>query len=271
MAPDPVIAEASDLAAQCELLRSLHVPGSPLVLPNAWDVPSAQAVAAAGFPAVATSSGGVAASLGYADHEGAPAREMLTAAARMAQSVAVPVTVDAESGYGLDAAVLVDTLRAAGVAGCNVEDTDHATGSLRDPGEGAARLAAIRRAADDVGYPLVLNARIDVFLAEQESRSRGQGDLLPAALERARAYLAAGADCVFPIGLWEEETIAELTAGVGAPVNVLATPVSPPLAALAALGVARISYGSLLHRHVLKSLERSLRAIAAGGNLWAAR
>src|SRR5262244_782485 len=122
--------QATDLESRCDLLRSLHQPGTPLLLPNAWDVATARAVVAAGFPAVATTSGGVAATLGYEDHEGAPAEEMLAADARIVRGVDVPVTVDAEAGYGMGPAELVAALRAVGAAGCNLEDTDHAVGSL---------------------------------------------------------------------------------------------------------------------------------------------
>src|SRR5262249_53420020 len=148
----------------CDVLRSLHRPGDPLLLPNVWDVATARAVVAAGFPVVATSSGAVAASLGHEDHQGAPAGEMLAVAARIARSVDVPVTVDAEAGYGMEPAGLVAALRNAGAAGCNLEDTDHAGGQLRDPDSHAAWLRAVRRAASEDGYPLVINARVDVFL-----------------------------------------------------------------------------------------------------------
>src|SRR3954470_1932794 len=123
---------ATDLQSRCDLLRSLQRTGDPLLLPNAWDVATARAVVAAGFLVVATTSGGVAATLGYEDHEGAPAEEMLAAAARVARSVEVPVTVDAEAGYGLEPAELVAALRNAGPANCNLEDTNHAAGKLRD-------------------------------------------------------------------------------------------------------------------------------------------
>jgi 2-methylisocitrate lyase-like PEP mutase family enzyme len=120
------------LEQRCDLLRSLHVPGTPLILANAWDAASAKAVVAAGFPVVATTSGGVAATMGYEDHEGAPAEEMLAAATRIARSVDVPVTVDAEAGYGMNPDDLVDALQRAGAAGCNLEDTDHSSGRLVD-------------------------------------------------------------------------------------------------------------------------------------------
>ena len=108
---DRMTTESSALDRRCELLRSLHVPGAPLVLPNAWDVASAQAVVAAGFPVVATTSGGVAAALGYEDHEHAPAADMLAAAGRIGRSVDVPMTVDAEAGYGMEPDDLVAALR----------------------------------------------------------------------------------------------------------------------------------------------------------------
>src|ERR671933_26809 len=133
----------TDLESRCELLRSLHRPGDPLLLPNAWDVATARAVVAAGFPVVATTSGGVAATLGYEDHEGAPGDAMLAAAARIARSVDVPVTIDAEAGYGMEPAELVAALRNAGAAGCNLEDTDYSAGGLRDPDRHAQWLRAV--------------------------------------------------------------------------------------------------------------------------------
>src|SRR5205823_14702045 len=145
---------ANGLGSRCDLLRSLHRPGDPLVLPNAWDAATARAVAAAGFPAVATTSAAVAAALGYDDHEGAPAGEMLAAAARIARSVDVPVTVDAEAGYGLPPERLVEALLEAGAAGCNLEDTDHKTGGLIEIGRQAERVSAVRRAASARRYEL---------------------------------------------------------------------------------------------------------------------
>lgn len=248
------------LEQRCELLRSLHVPGRPLVLPNAWDVGSARAVVAAGFPVVATTSGGVAATLGYEDHQGAPVDEMLAAAARIARSVDVPVTVDAEAGYGMAAGDLVDALLRVEAAGCNLEDTDHATGRLVEEARHADWLAAVRKAAADRNYGLVINARIDVFLADGDAHP--PLELLDEAVSRARSYQAAGADCVFPILLHDEDTIARFVEAVGAPVNILALPQAPPNHRLAELGVARISYGSSIHRHAMQELTTFLAEIA---------
>src|SRR3954449_9789735 len=152
---------ATDLQRKCDLLRSLQRPGDPLLLPNAWDVATARAVVAAGFPVVATTSGGVAGPLGYEDHEGGAADEMLGAAARIARGVDVPVTVDAEAGYGMEPAELVAALRRIGAAGCNLEDPDHRREAMRERQAHAEWLAAVRRAATDGDYPLVINARID--------------------------------------------------------------------------------------------------------------
>jgi 2-methylisocitrate lyase-like PEP mutase family enzyme len=246
------------LADHCELLRSLHVPGRPLVLPNAWDVSSARAVVAAGFPVVATTSGGVAESLGYEDHEGAPGEEMLAAATRIALAVDVPVTVDAEAGYGLEPAELITALADAGAAGCNLEETDHANESIRDAVEQADWLRRVREAATAAEFPLVINARIDVFLAG----SGPQGDLVADSLDRAAAYLEAGADCVYPIALREDEAVRTFVSEARGPVNILALPQAPSVAELAELGVARISWGSLLHRETMEQFGRRLASLA---------
>src|SRR3954471_5338466 len=211
--------QTTALPGRCDLLRSLHRPGTPLLLPNAWDVATARAVVAAGFPVVATTSGGVAGTLGYGDHEGAPADEMLAAAARIASGVDVPVTVDAEAGYGMEPAELVAALRLAGAAGCNLEDTDHAAGSLRDPALHAEWLGALRQIASDDGYPLVINARVDVFLGPflAGAGPGTQEELVPEALRRANAYLEAGVDCVFPIALWEADALRGFISEVRGP------------------------------------------------------
>ena len=248
------------LEQRCDLLRSLHRPGTPLVLPNAWDVSSARAVVAAGFPVVATTSAGVASSLGYQDHQGAPAAEMLAVAARIVRSVEVPVTVDAEAGYGMEPASLVAALSDMGAAGGNLEDTDHRAGGLADPGRHAEWLQAVRDAADARGYGLVINARIDAFLSGRSAPPTREA--LDDGIARGRAYLAAGADCVYPIVLWAEEAIAELVAATGGPVNVMALPQAPAIARLAELGVARVSYGSMTHGHAMRALKEVLAEVA---------
>jgi 2-methylisocitrate lyase-like PEP mutase family enzyme len=156
-------------------------------------------VVAAGYPVVATTSWGVAAALGYEDDERAPGDEMLAAAARIVRGVDVPVTVDAEGGYGMSPVELVAALREAGAAGCNLEETDHAAGALRDPGEHARWLAAVREAATAADNPLVINARVDGWLEPDIAGASpdSQVELIPDGLRRANAYLDAGADCVY--------------------------------------------------------------------------
>jgi 2-methylisocitrate lyase-like PEP mutase family enzyme len=176
----------------------------------------------------------------------------------------VPVTVDAEAGYGMEPAHLVAALARIGAAGCNLEDTDHAAAALRDPARQAEWLARVRAAASELGYGLVVNARVDVFLARLD-RGGPQADLLPEAVLRARAYLEAGADCVFPIALWEADAVAAFVAEAGGPVSILALPRAPSLTELARLGVARVSHGLLLHRRSMEQLADTLAALASGG------
>ena len=257
------LSQTSDLQGRCDVLRSLHRPGAPLLLPNAWDVATARAVVAAGFPVVATTSAGVAGALGYQDHEGAPGDEMLAAAARMASGVEVPVTVDAEAGYGMAPAELVGALHSAGAAGCNLEDTDHTAGRLRDPERHAEWLRAVRAAASADGYRLVINARIDVFLGPflAGAGPGTQEELVPEALRRAQAYLEAGVDCVYPIALWEADALRRFTSEIRGPVNVVRLPQAPSLAELAALGVARVSWGTLLYREAMARFQQQLGSL----------
>ena len=241
-------------------LRSLHVPGTPLVLPNAWDAASARAVVAAGFPAVATASAAIAPSLGYDDHEGTPPDEMFAAVARIARAVDAPVTADVERGYRLPADEIAARLVAAGAVGCNLEDTDARTGALVPVEEQADLLAAVRKAAPE----LVINARVDVFLHRSGSRE----ERIAEAVRRGRAYAEAGADCVYPLVIDGLDIAAarQLVEGIGAPVNLAFLPGGPSLTELAEAGVARISFGPGLFRILQGHLEAALRTIAAGGS-----
>jgi 2-methylisocitrate lyase-like PEP mutase family enzyme len=254
---------SADLQSRCDLLRSLHRPGDPLLLPNAWDVGPAPAGAPPGDPVVATTSWGVAEALGYEDHERAPADEMLAAAARIARAVEAPVTVDAEAGYGMEPAELVAALQEAGAAGCNLEDTDHAAESLRDLEPHAEWLRGVREAASENGYPLVINARVDVFFGPYLAGAGAgtQDQLVPQAVRRANAYLEAGVDCVYPIVLWEADALRHFMSQVGGLVNVIRHPQSPSLAELAALGVARVSWGPYLYRGAMARFEEQLASL----------
>jgi 2-methylisocitrate lyase-like PEP mutase family enzyme len=243
-------AGVADLAGKADRLRELHGGPTVLVLPNAWDAASARAVEAAGFPAVATTSAGVVESLGHRDGEEAPVDEVLAAVARICRAVSVPVTADLEGGYGLDPVALVDGLLEAGAVGLNLEDTDHrGPGPLVDAEEQAERLAAVKEAGRARGVDLVLNARIDVHVREvgpEEGR-------LAEAVRRGRRYREAGADCLYPIVVSDEDDLRALVDGTRAPVNVLLRPGAPPVSRLAELGVARATFGSGLMRVALRA------------------
>jgi 2-methylisocitrate lyase-like PEP mutase family enzyme len=253
----------TDLRSRCELLWSLHTQGEPLLLPNAWDVATARAVVAAGYPVVATTSFGVAESLGYHDHEGAPSDEMFAAAARIARGVDVPVTVDAEAGYGMEPAALVARLRDVGAAGCNLEETDHAAGTPLDLDERAAWLAAVRAAATADDYGLVINARVDLFLGPYLAGADpgSQIGLVPEAVERANTYLDAGADCVYPIALWEPDALTQFISEVAGPVNVSRVPQLSSLEEVAALGVARVSWAVFLFLGAMARFDEQLASL----------
>jgi 2-methylisocitrate lyase-like PEP mutase family enzyme len=249
------------LAEAAERLRSLHTGSEPLVLPNAWDAATARAVAAAGFPVVATTSSGVSAALGWADGEATPPDEMFAAIARIARAIDVPVTADIESGYGLSPEEIVRRLLAAGAVGCNLEDTDHATRTVRDATAQAQRLAAFKQAARTSGVDVVLNARTDVFLRQAPNAQPP----IEEAIRRGRLYLEAGADCIFPIGVTDEGAIAALVDGIPGPINVIpGFRGAPGQARLRELGVRRISYAGRLYHAMHTEHQRHLAAIRAG-------
>lgn len=244
----------TDVAGAADALRALHVPGDPLVVPNAWDVSSARVIAEAGYPAVATTSAAVAGALGFGDGHDLPADVAYGAVRRIAAGVDVPVTADVERGYGLPPAEVAARLVEAGAAGCNLEDSDPSTTAMVGLAEQVGFLAAVR-AAD---AHLVINARVDSWL-------HGDGSFADA-VARARAYFEAGADCVYPIRI-PADRVAEFVAAVdGRPVNVAHGPGSPTPAELAALGVARVSFGPGLHNLVMRQLTRIVTAMKDGGS-----
>ncbi|MER6830277.1 isocitrate lyase/phosphoenolpyruvate mutase family protein [Streptosporangium sp. NPDC000563] len=241
-------------------LRALHVPGRPLVVPNVWDAASARAVEAAGFPVIATGSAAIAPVLGYDDGEETPVEEMLAAIARISRSVGLPVTADMERGYRLEPAELVERLVAAGASGCNLEDSDPRTGAMIDVDEQIAFLSAVRSAATDAGVDLVINARVDAYMQGPGSPE----ERLTESVRRGRGYLEAGADCVYPIFVAEAEAVRALVEGIDGPINILFRPGTPSIGELAALGVARVSFGHGLHKAVQAYAARMLAAIRDG-------
>ncbi|ETK33265.1 isocitrate lyase/PEP mutase family protein [Microbispora sp. ATCC PTA-5024] len=251
-------ADMAGLKARAERLRELHSE-EMLVLPNAWDAASATIVAEAGFPAVATASAAISAMLGYPDGEGAPWQEMFAAAGRVARVVSVPVTVDAEAGYGMRPREFVDRLLDIGAVGCNVEDTDHRAGGLVEAGAHARWLAGVRSAADDAGVPIVINARVDAFLP---ASGIPEPDRIAEAIRRGRLYRDAGADCIYPIGVRRKRDLATLVAELPGPVNGN-TGEQLDLATLREMGVARVSYGPRFYRAALADLKTAVQALLA--------
>ncbi|MEU3650805.1 isocitrate lyase/phosphoenolpyruvate mutase family protein [Lentzea sp. NPDC034063] len=240
-----------------KLFHALHRSG-PLALPNAWDVASALIVEAAGAKAVATTSAGVAWSLGAPDGDALDRALAIDLVARIAKAVSVPVTADIESGFGKDAKEVGETARAvaeAGASGVNIEDAHEA--GLRDVQEQQERLKAAREAAPD----LYINARIDVYL-------RGIGepqDRLQHTLDRAKAYLEAGASGIFVPGVTDLETVEELAAKIDAPLNVLAGPGAPAVHELGTAGAARISVGTALASAAYATAKKAAEELLSKG------
>ncbi|MEV5351558.1 isocitrate lyase/phosphoenolpyruvate mutase family protein [Streptomyces sp. NPDC052693] len=230
--------------SKADAFRALHrhrTPDDPLVLPGPWDAASARVFAEAGFPALATPSAGVAASLGYEDGQ-VPADEMFAAVARIVRAVDVPVSADVEGGYGLAPAELVERLLETGAVGCNLEDSEK--GVLKDPHRHAEWLAEVRAAAGD---RLFVNARVDTFACGVADPAR--------AIERAALYVAAGADCVYPIKA-PLEVLPLLRAGIQGPVNAgVFTEDGPSPAELGARGATRVTFGPGLQRRATHALR----------------
>ncbi len=244
--------------------QSLHVPGQPLVLFNAWDAGSARAVAEAGARAIATGSWSVAAANGFADGEKLPFALALDNLRRIVGAVALPVTIDLESGYGDAPEAVAATVAAAleaGAVGCNLEDSFPSDGSLRDPRDQAARLVTARRTADKAGVAMYLNARTDVFF--QKPADAHDMAMVDDALQRARAYADAGASGLFVPGVVADHLIARLAEASPLPVNIMVMPGVPNRARLAELGVVRISHGPGPYRGAMQWLTEAARAAMA--------
>ena len=252
--------DIEQLAAKAQTFRNLHAGPGVLVMANAWDAASAQCFDAAGFPAIATTSGGVAGAIGYADHEAAPAEEMLAAAARIVRAIPLPVTVDFEAGYRLPPSEIARRLIDIGAVGLNLEDTDHHGSLGLVPAEvQAERLADVKTQAQALGVDLFLNARVDVFI-------RREGDMetqLAEALRRARLYREAGADCIYPISLSDPTAIHALVDAVqvinvnvrrGGPISVIAA---------AEAGARRVTYATTIFRETMAALDQIATDIRA--------
>lgn len=227
---------------KAEEFRRLHHQNRVLILPNAWDVPSARVFEDAGFPAVATSSAGLMVSLGYPDGEQIPKREMAKAVSRIATKVAIPLSADIVAGFGRGprgVAATVKMIVEAGAVGINIEDHDPIGDRLYPVRAQARKIQAIRELGRSMDVPLVINARTDALW-----KAKGTAEeLLQEAIRRCVAYRDAGADCVYPMRLTEASSIAAFVEAVGCPVNVMIRRGLPPVPELERLGVKRVSFG----------------------------
>lgn len=245
-----------------EAFRKMHQGPPLLLLPNAWDAMSARLFEAAGFPAVATTSGGLAWALGFPDGEHAPWSEVVAATGRIVRTVRVPVTADIEGGYGEtpeQVARSVTEIIRAGVVGINLEDSTALSNlPIRSMEDSVARIQAARQAAQAAGVPILINARIDLYLksvGDEETR-------FTEAVQRGKAYMAAGADCLFPFGLSDLKIIAELVKALNVPINIVGRAGGAGVAELGRLGVARISTASgpsLVVMSLIKQIAEELR------------
>lgn len=232
-------------------LRDLHS-GSLLVLPNVWDPIGARVLASKQYPAVATASAAISSSLGFEDGEKLTRRTMLTVIQRISGAVPIPVTADMEAGYGASVTELEDTTRRlidTGAVGLNIEDSLDEGGALRPVDEQAERIATVRQVAARQGLDLVINARVDAFLSGGFANA---DERVEEAVTRADAYGRAGADCIYPIGPGDAETLAVLRSRIALPLNALATPRAAPLRTMAEIGINRVSFGPFIFRSCLR-------------------
>jgi 2-methylisocitrate lyase-like PEP mutase family enzyme len=249
---------------QAHAFRAMHHGPRILLLPNVWDVASARILEEAGFGAMATTSAGIAFSLGYPDGQKISREEMLAVVTRIVRGVKVPVTADVEAGYGNRPEDAADTARGVievGAIGMNLEDAADQPGQLVDLSLQLEKIRAVRETALKLGVPVVLNARTDVYLEQIGAPETRYTETV----RRSLAYREAGADCVFVPGLRDSETISRLVRDLGCPLNILVGPGSPPVPELEKLGVARVSLGSGPMRATLGLVRRLAEELKTTG------
>ena len=255
----------AEQASKAEAFRTLHRGPRLLLMANAWDAITARLFEAEGFAAVATTSGGVSWAVGYPDGEAAPWDEVVGQTARIARAVAVPVTADIEAGFGETPEAVgrsIGDIIRAGIVGVNLEDgLRSGSPPIRSVEDAVARIRAAREAARAAGVPIVINARTDVYIkniGDEQSR-------FDEAVARGRAYLAAGADCFYPITLRDRETIGRLVQALKAPVNINVRAGYPSVAELEALGIARVTTATQLTLVALAATRQVAREIKTTG------
>jgi 2-methylisocitrate lyase-like PEP mutase family enzyme len=231
------------LKERAEELLALHQPGNPVVLPTVWDAWSARLAVDAGFAALTVGSHPLADSVGKADQEGMTFDDVLSRVKEITTAVDVPVSVDIESGYGESPTRLITGLLEAGAVGLNIEDTVHSEGGrLRSSSEHAQLVGALRKAADEAGVHVVINARTDLLLRQHGDES----DRVDRAIARLKEAAAAGADSLYPVGLLDPDTLRRLATELPLPINAIALPDQSDPASFGPAGVGRISFGPFL-------------------------
>lgn len=251
---------------RAENLRSLHTGDDLLLMPNVWNPIGARILAAKGYPAVATASAALSASLGYADGEKLQRSTLIEFLRRIAFSVDVPVTADIEAGYGNCLSELQETIQLvleSGAVGINIEDSLREGCGLRPIEEQCQRILAVRQVGDSHGIQIVINARVDSF---SSSAFPDKQSAIKEATVRAKAYAEAGADCIYPIGPGDEATVRILREKIPYPINILASPAAAPLSVLQEIGVNRVSFGPLVFRSCLRSFVDIIEDLRANGN-----
>ncbi len=246
---------------KAEMFLKYHQDKEILVLLNSWDIGSSKLIEASGYKAIATTSMGIAASLGYPDCEVIQLSEMIDAITGIVNAVQVPVTADIESGYGSNLNEIIDSVNkliSTGIVGINIEDSIELNPVLIDEMEFCERISAIRALSDSLGFHLVINARTDSFYTTSASPQ----EKLSESIKRGNKYREAGADCIFVQPVWEKETIATLVKEINAPINILSNPgigagiLPPSVRELQDLGVARLSMGSGLMKATLALIKK---------------
>ncbi|HEY6871512.1 MAG TPA: isocitrate lyase/phosphoenolpyruvate mutase family protein [Geobacteraceae bacterium] len=251
---------------KAEILLALHTHGDLLVLPNVWNPIGARILEKKGYPAVATASAAISASLGYQDGEKIKRSTALDLIERIARSVDVPVTADIETGYGESLSELEVTAQQvieSGLVGVNIEDSLEAGGALRTIEEQCRRISTLRQVADRHGVHLVINTRIDSYFS---SSFANKDEATEETVARANAYSGAGADCVYPMGPGDEATVRVLRARIASPINILVSPTSATLSILQDIGVNRVSFGPFIFRSCLRKFEEIADTLQTTGN-----
>lgn len=255
----------SQIKKALEFLK-LHTNGKILILPNIWDPIGARVLEAKGFPAAATSSAAISSSLGFRDGEHIKFTTHLEIIKRIVNSVNIPVTADIESGYSKGSSGLkhsVNQIIQTGVAGINIEDSFEKEGSLRHVDQQCERIAAIREVAENHGVPLLINARVDCFLS---GSIKTNDQMLAETIERANRYIGSGADCVYPIGVLDKDTIMTLRKEIDAPINILGSHRTIPLKEMQDIGINRVTFGPFLFRSVMKKFVNIVEELGKLGS-----